>query len=1367
MPLVFFLTLLVIVCLGLTCVAVALKNPKVQRWAYQKWAEPVLLEYGVKTNFSSFRYENKHFIIDELTVSIEDAAISQLRGISLGGIHWNNNELNIDSFQADSIYINAKDTAFLKNWYLALPKRQESSSTGLRFDNLGINEVVVALDSSRQFVLDFKAIELQVAPEIGGTHLAMNITYDTLSSAIVLSDFALDTIQGVKFDVQTNFGANVHGRFKTYEGTIAVEFSGNTFPSIRQWGLDSTTTKLVSDARFEGHVTGLWPDLNASYTVANDFFNVKGSLNSSTSSYSTTGVLVLKQELYTSLDGVNGFVEFDELHPDVLRYEFLVKEDLSDVGFDITASSNDNNLRVHSPSMNDVAKIEIDLPNYAVGPILGGSVKAALKPSIQSVLDGENFEIVGLAPHLNFQTHQARGFSFALNHSGHDSLWWSCLDTLMDLEGHVNAMDGIYKGKATINALGLVLLDPLDTGQIASGELEFNVTDSFEGFARIKNALLTRPNDVVFFNEANISHHRFGSKRSVEVNSEVLSGSLEGSYEFAELFPIAQTVFSDLIGQKPKRNFTETSFNLNADIGNVNWLTQLFHLDISLPEGGSIRAVYEGVDNSWSVLSDLPVMTIGTQRIDQLKMNTSATNNLISGSLSIESGQFPGIDLAESSVVWKPSNKQGATIHIARQDSILGSLDATVVYDNKTYEVVDGMILLDKDSIQVVNGGPIYWDGATVHFDTIKMAGTQGSINIGGVIGGKPNESLWLTWQNGNAHIFNYFYRDPNLVLSGPLALQLEIPSLQEGFDLRAFMQSPKFMVNGWNYGSLNLNTRWDGYRSDLFLNGYLKQGKADARINGHYDAIKDDLDLTLSTNEFVIAPFQSYIQDVLSPINGRLSGGVQLFGPLANWQLKGEFSLDNASFGVPIIGGALVASSPLDFSLNEQSIRIDTSYWQDEKYGTEALLWGTIAHDRFQTLAFDLKMSTDSLYAMQLERQYDSYFFGKGIAGGTMELDGPIEQLHLGLNLETKEGTAVRIPLDNPMAVETPSFIQFVQNNTSTSELDRSKKHEYFTTDIDVQVTPEAQVELILDEVLGDIIKARGNGAMQMKILEDESFELYGLYTVESGDYLFTLQGIINKQFELLPGGTILWSGDLYEAELNLKAKYSLSTSLNGLITNPNYNNSNVDVDLIVELTGPLLSPEIGFTIELPNSPPSYQQELERRILTADAMNYQAFSLLMLGDFYRQNLAVQEGINLGESLSRSTSEMLVSQFGGWITAGLGSYVDVELDYTSGNNPYNSLISSGDEIRLGVSKNFLDGRLRINSSVDVPLAQDGSSTLLLGDTQIEYALTKDGRTVLKAFNRSNRNDPLLQSSGPYTQGVGIQFRKDFENLKKD
>jgi hypothetical protein len=195
-------------------------------------------------------------------------------------------------------------------------------------------------------------------------------------------------------------------------------------------------------------------------------------------------------------------------------------------------------------------------------------------------------------------------------------------------------------------------------------------------------------------------------------------------------------------------------------------------------------------------------------------------------------------------------------------------------------------------------------------------------------------------------------------------------------------------------------------------------------------------------------------------------------------------------------------------------------------------------------------------------------------------------------------------------------------------------------------------------------------------------------------------------------------------------------------------------------------MAPEIAFRVELPSSPASYAEELERHFLTEDAMNYQAFSLLMLGEFFKQDLGIQENIQLGSSVGKTTSELLVSEFGSWLAAGIGSYVDLELDYTSGDNPLNAVGASGDNLNLGVSKNFLDGRLRVNSSLDIPIAQSGASTLMLGDTEVAYALTKDGRIVLRAFNRSNRNDPLLQSTGPYTQGVGILFQKEFERVAK-
>ena len=401
------------------------------------------------------------------------------------------------------------------------------------------------------------------------------------------------------------------------------------------------------------------------------------------------------------------------------------------------------------------------------------------------------------------------------------------------------------------------------------------------------------------------------------------------------------------------------------------------------------------------------------------------------------------------------------------------------------------------------------------------------------------------------------------------------------------------------------------------------------------------------------------------------------------------------------------------------------------------------------------------------MQRNVDGFFYGTAVVLGDLLLEGPLEQLHLDLVLATKEGTNFKIPLDNPTAVEMPSYIRFTDASLPRPDTIETKSLEYFTTDIAINATPEAQVELVLDEVLGDVIKARGTGNLRLKLLEDESLELYGLYTLESGSYLFTLQNIINKQFEVVEGGSILWSGDLYDAEINMDAKYSLSTDLDGLVSNPNYNNENVDIDLIINLSGALMNPDISFSVELPNAPSSYLEELQRHFLNEDAMNYQAFSLLMLGDFYQQDLTVQEGFDLGNSVQSNTSELLVSEFGSWLAAGIGSYVDLEFDYTSGLNPYTNLTDPQNNLNLGVGKDFLDGRLSINSSLDIPIGNQGASTLLLGDTELVYSLTKDGKIKVRAFNRSNRNDPLMQNSGPYTQGVGILFHKEFEKVLKD
>jgi hypothetical protein len=63
-----------------------------------------------------------------------------------------------------------------------------------------------------------------------------------------------------------------------------------------------------------------------------------------------------------------------------------------------------------------------------------------------------------------------------------------------------------------------------------------------------------------------------------------------------------------------------------------------------------------------------------------------------------------------------------------------------------------------------------------------------------------------------------------------------------------------------------------------------------------------------------------------------------------------------------------------------------------------------------------------------------------------------------------------------------------------------------------------------------------------------------------------------------------------------------------------------------------------------------------------------------------------------------------------------------------------------------------------------------SASNIVGDVDVGYKLTPDGQWILKVFNHSNVNSWYNYSgydqTSPYTQGVGIAFIKDFNNIRE-
>jgi hypothetical protein len=188
-------------------------------------------------------------------------------------------------------------------------------------------------------------------------------------------------------------------------------------------------------------------------------------------------------------------------------------------------------------------------------------------------------------------------------------------------------------------------------------------------------------------------------------------------------------------------------------------------------------------------------------------------------------------------------------------------------------------------------------------------------------------------------------------------------------------------------------------------------------------------------------------------------------------------------------------------------------------------------------------------------------------------------------------------------------------------------------------------------------------------------------------------------------------------------------------------------------------MNPNINFEIELPNSNASYQEELNNRLSDPDKLNQQAFSLLIINSFWTESLATESGF-IEQGVSSNTMQMAAAQFSNFIAQGLGDYIDISVGYNTASQE-----ELRDELEVGISKNFMDDRITVNSTIDVPVGSasttNNTSQNFAGDVELVYKITRDGRIRAKAFNRNNQDNPALDKLAPYTQGIGVFYQTSF------
>ncbi|MBK6837911.1 MAG: translocation/assembly module TamB domain-containing protein [Bacteroidetes bacterium] len=297
--------------------------------------------------------------------------------------------------------------------------------------------------------------------------------------------------------------------------------------------------------------------------------------------------------------------------------------------------------------------------------------------------------------------------------------------------------------------------------------------------------------------------------------------------------------------------------------------------------------------------------------------------------------------------------------------------------------------------------------------------------------------------------------------------------------------------------------------------------------IRGNYYASRenDNLDFTVKLNNFYLHTLERYLSGIMSELNGKVSTDLTLTGTLAKPVFEGTVDFSRASCIVDYLNTRYSFTSQVKvrknvFDLSGMKI-VDT-------YNNEADVSGKITHEYFSKFLFDVVIRPRKLQMLHTNAAQNSLYYGNAYVSGYAHFYGAIENMNMDINLSPEKGTILNIPLNSTSDVSQSDFITFIDKSRKTDdeELDvqRLVNLSGVRLNMNLDMNPNAVINIIFDEKIGDVISGSGTGSIRMDINTAGDFNMYGTYIIEKGEYLFTLQNLINKKFIVDPGSRITW---------------------------------------------------------------------------------------------------------------------------------------------------------------------------------------------------------------------------------------------------
>jgi hypothetical protein len=652
-------------------------------------------------------------------------------------------------------------------------------------------------------------------------------------------------------------------------------------------------------------------------------------------------------------------------------------------------------------------------------------------------------------------------------------------------------------------------------------------------------------------------------------------------------------------------------------------------------------------------------------------------------------------------------------------------------------------------------------DSTSVNINNFVLSNENQRISLNGNISNDSTELLFIHLKNIDLEYFQQRFSGKN-ELKGIANSSFIISNLYKQPLIVADAKINDFDYKNQPVGDVIFTSNWDIQTSEIKseLEIINKNNHRTLLVKGSLNPKTKALNYYLKADSMPLKLLETVILNGLSDFSGTTSGIIKVGGTANKILMDGIARVDNGGLLVDYIQTKYFIDDVVYFKSDTIEFR-DIIFTDNQK--NKGTLNGILVHDNFKNMLYDLSMESEKIRVLNTTLRYNEQFYGDAFANCKVNIFGKGLKLGLDGSMTTLPGTEVNISMEYENAMEQYEFLEFA-NTIETPEEEMffyNPPKTDFTMSLNVEVTPDAKTQLIYNSQIGDVIKAEGEGILLFNMDKYGDISLSGDYTVFKGDYLFTLQSIVNKRFTIAPGGIIVWSGDPYNADINLSAIYSLKASLSDLdsYSNASYLYQRIPVECIINLSNELINPTIDFEINFPDENEGIKTQLQQYFNTEEEINKQILSLIVMGKFYTpEYMRGQYQSQNPNMIGTTASELFSNQLSNWLSQ-ISKNVDVGFKYRPGNSITN------DELELALSTQIFNDRVLLNGNIGNNVNPESkNSSQIVGDFDMRVKLTRNGKIQLKAYNHSN-ND-LIYETAPYTQGVGFSFKEEYNSFQE-